>query len=80
MLQKNYLQRGRNKVSITYINDYDYDQAGCIAYKDEGDLFVYTDFEPYLACRVFPSFDQPNLKTKIKLAIVTQKDSTAISN
>lgn len=54
-----------------YINKYNQDRAGCITFKDEGLQFVYTDFEPYAAHRVFPCFDQPDLKAKMKMTIVT---------
>lgn len=41
---KAYLQKGRNKISIMYINLYNNDQSGCISYIDEGWQLVYTDF------------------------------------
>ena len=53
---------------------------GCILFKDNDLEFIYTHFEPYGANRVFPCFDQPNLKAKMKLSIVTPKNWAAISN
>lgn len=41
---KAYLQKGRNKISIMYINLYNNDQSGCMSYIDDGWQLVYTDF------------------------------------
>jgi len=74
------LQKGRNRVSMTYVNTYDNDRTGCISFKDDNLQFIYTHFEPYGCNRVFPCFDQPNLKAKMKLSVVTPMDWAAISN
>ena len=79
LLPQTCLQKGRNKVSIMYINQYSNDRKGCITFYDKGMQYVYTDFEPYAAHRVFPCFDQPNIKAPMKLALVTP-DWTALSN
>ena len=79
-LPKGSLQKGRNRVSFTYINTYDNDRKGCISFKDGTLQFIYTHFEPYGANRVFPCFDQPNLKAKMKLSVVTPRTWQAISN
>lgn len=80
LLPKACLQKGRNKVSVMYTNKYDKDRKGCITFNDKGKQYVYTDFEPYSAHRVFPCFDQPNIKCPMKIAIVSPSDWTAISN
>lgn len=45
---KAYLQKGRNKISIMYINEYDKDRIGCITFKDtfngKDAQYIYTDF------------------------------------
>lgn len=71
ILPKICLQKGRNKVSVMYTNLYNNDKSGCISYTDQGWQLIYTDFEPYGANRVFPCFDQPNLKARFKLSVVT---------
>lgn len=63
-----------------YTNLYNNEQWGCISYMDQGQQFVYTDFEPYGANRVFPCFDQPNLKANFKLAVVTPTTWSVNSN
>ncbi len=79
-LPKEYLQKGRNRVSILYQNVYNIDQSGCISFLDNDNQLVYTDFEPYSANRVFPCFDQPDLKANIKLTVVTPSDWRVLSN
>ncbi len=34
-IPKKYLQKGRNKISIMYINGYNEDRKGCIKFEDE---------------------------------------------
>lgn len=80
LLKKVNLQKGRNKLSIMYTNVYDKDRLGCITFFDDGQQYVYTNFEPYGAHRVFPCFDQPNLKAKMKIAVVTPSQWIAVSN
>jgi aminopeptidase N len=37
----------------------------------DGKQYIYTQFEPYEANRVFPCFDQPDLKAKMRLYIIS---------
>ena len=63
-----------------YNNKYDNDRTGCITFQDNDLQYIYTDFEPYGASRVFPCFDQPNLKAKMRISLVTDPNWNAISN
>lgn len=63
-----------------YVNKYDRDSTGCISFFDEGKQYTYTNFKPYSAHRVFPCFDQPNLKARMRLTITTPSDWVAVSN
>ena len=80
LLPRGYLQKGRNRLSVMYTNSYNNDRSGCVTFEDKGEQFIYTDFEPYGANRVFPCFDQPNLKAKMKIALVTPPSWNALSN
>ena len=80
LIPKEYLQKGRNRVSVMYNNTYDNDRIGCITFQDNDLQYIYTDFEPYGASRVFPCFDQPNLKAKMRISLVTDPFWNAISN
>ena len=71
-----------NKVLIQYSNKYDNDGSGCVSFIDvDKKQYLYTQFEPYLANRVFPIFDQPDLKARMELAISCHQSwPTVISN
>lgn len=58
------------------------DGSGCVSFTDvDQKQYLYTQFEPFFANRVFPLFDQPDLKAKMKLAVsYPQSWETAISN
>lgn len=80
IISKALLQKGRNRISILYRCTYDNDKSGCINFKDDGKDYIYTDFEPYSANRVFPCFDQPNLKAPMTLSVITPTDWNVFSN
>ena len=81
IIPRKYLQKGRNYISAFYTNDYDNDGLGCLTFTDDNNLqYIYTQFEAYGANRVFPCFDQPDLKAYMKLSIVAPTNWTVISN
>jgi aminopeptidase N len=57
-------------VTVLYNSEFNNDQSGLISFTDNGKQFLYTDFEPYGANRVFPCFDQPDLKAYMNLTVV----------
>ena len=62
------LKEGGNQIAILYRNNYNNDGSGCVSFIDvDGKQYLYTQFEPYYANRVFPLFDQPDLKAKMRL-------------
>lgn len=63
-----------------YRNLYNLDMSGMITFKDGNDQFLYTDFEPYSANRVFPCFDQPSLKATMKLTVIAPSEWKVLSN
>jgi aminopeptidase N len=65
------LKKGQpNSITVQYKNDYDRDGNGCVSFIDtDQKQYLYTQFEPYFANRVFPLFDQPNLKASLALTI-----------
>ena len=40
----------------------------------DGKQYLYTQFEPYYANRVFPLFDQPDLKATMRLSVLSPSD------
>ncbi len=54
-------------VRVVYVNDYDTTGDGFHQFVDpeDGEEYVYTNFEPYEAHRLFPCFDQPDIKAHL---------------
>ena len=76
------LSSGPNKVVISYINEYDHTGDGFHQFIDPEDQkeYVYTNFEPYSAHRLFPSFDQPDIKASYSLQVDCPKEWVLIGN
>lgn len=74
------LQKGKNRVSVMYQSRYNNDSSGLVSFMDDGEQFLYTQFEPYYANRVFPCFDQPNLKSIMRLTVICREDWRVLSN
>ena len=53
---------------------------GAFKQKDRDDWYVFTHFEPLDARRVFPSFDEPDLKAPWKLTLLIPEGLRAFSN
>lgn len=75
------LKEGVNHVAIQYRNEYDNDGSGCCSFIDvDKKQYLYTQFEPYYANRVFAQFDQPDLKAPMRLNIISPKIWKVLSN
>ena len=62
-LPQESLKIGENTLTIQYSNEYYTDGNGVHTYTDmEGDQYLYVQSEPYWTNRVYPIFDQPDLK------------------
>ncbi len=64
-------ESGPQTLVINYEHRYSPDGAGLYRYEDQEDgrIYLYTDFEPYDANRLFPHFDQPDLKATYELSV-----------
>jgi aminopeptidase N len=65
------LAAGKNTVTVDYQRPYATDGSGLHRFVDpeNGEVYLYTDFEPYDANRLFPHFDQPDLKAKYTMQV-----------
>ncbi len=65
------MANGVHRLSIEYEHPYSQDGAGLYRYQDpeDGRIYLYTDFQPYSANRLFPHFDQPDLKASYTLTV-----------
>ena len=75
------LAAGRNTLVISYSHPYSNDGSGLHRFIDpeNGDIYLFTDFEPYDANRLFPHFDQPDLKASYSLQVSAPRDWQVIS-
>lgn len=80
-LPKNLLNIGKNNLNIRFNNDYNTDGNGLHTYTDiDGKQYIYVQSEPYWINRVYPVFDQPDLKAYMSFYINAPEDWTVISN
>ncbi len=81
-LPGHYLKPGSNHLQIAFRHDYAKTAYGFYRFKDPLDdlSYVYTNFEPYDSNKLFPQFDQPDLKATFKLTVLAPEDWTVISN
>lgn len=77
-----HLQRGEHAIAVNYQHPYSTNGSGLHRFEDpeDGEVYMYTDFEPYDANRLFPHFDQPNLKAHYTLNVTAPKDWTIVSS
>jgi aminopeptidase N len=81
-LKADQLKAGWNSVEMKYFQIYSKLQVGLHTYTDSQDQkqYLYTQFESFHCSKVFPCFDQPNLKAKMTLCAVVPKEWVATSN
>jgi aminopeptidase N len=73
---------GTNTAAISYTRPFANDGAGLHRFVDpeNGEEYFYTNFEPYNANRLFPHFDQPNLKAPLTLEVTVPSSWHVIAN
>ncbi|EAS02835.3 peptidase M1 family aminopeptidase (macronuclear) [Tetrahymena thermophila SB210] len=71
----------KNTVTIVYQNKYADDGLGLHSFTDtDGKQYIYSQCESFWCNRIFPNFDQPNLKATMKLTAVYPNDWIMLSN
>ncbi|MBL6956379.1 MAG: aminopeptidase N [Chlorobium phaeobacteroides] len=81
-LNEDHLTEGRNTLEITYTSQFDNTGSGFHKFHDPEDSeeYMHTDFEPYDAHRLFPCFDQPDIKATYQLTVNGPSKWTYIHN
>ncbi len=76
------LQTGRQQLQIDYSHPYSNSGVGLHRFVDplDDNVYLYTQFEPYHANEVFPSFDQPNIKGRLRLTVSAPAEWQLISS
>jgi aminopeptidase N len=71
-----------NVVRINYENEYDHEGDGFHQFKDpeDGEEYLYSNFEPYESHRLFPQFDQPDIKGTYRLTVTAPAEWEVIAN
>ncbi|MEX0781393.1 MAG: aminopeptidase N [Dehalococcoidia bacterium] len=74
--------QAKNTVRIEYENDYDHQGDGFHQFIDpeDGQEYLYTNFEPYESHRLFPGFDQPDIKATYALTVTAPSEWELIAN
>lgn len=69
-------------VEVNFENDYSEEASGFQRVRDPEDEneYLYTDFEPYHAHKLFPCFDQPDLKGIYHVTVLAPKEWKVITN
>lgn len=76
ILPKDQLSEGPTLVEIEFSRKYANDGSGLHQFIDPEDQarYVYTNLQPFDSSRVFPQFDQPDLKARYKMLVRAPKD------
>ena len=72
----------RNEIRIVFEHTFDHAGDGFHRFVDpeDGGEYLYTNFEPYAAHRLFPCFDQPDIKATYDLVVDAPTTWTIIAN
>ncbi|WP_437592477.1 aminopeptidase N [Sorangium sp. So ce1000] len=70
------------RLRVVYENDYDHTGDGFHHFRDpeDGEDYLYSDLEPFSAHRVFPCFDQPDIKASYRLSVTAPEDWEVLGN
>jgi aminopeptidase N len=76
------LRAGRNHVEVMFATPIAQAGASIIRHRDvaDGRVYLYTLLVPSDANLLFPCFDQPDLKAKVRLSLTTPADWHALAN
>ncbi len=71
-----------NTVRVVYENGYDHEGDGFHQFKDpeDGEEYLYSNFEPYDSHRLFPQFDQPDIKGTYALTVTAPAEWVVLHN
>ncbi len=72
----------QNELRVAYENSYDHTGEGFHQFVDpeDGAEYLYTQFEPYAAQRLFPCFDQPDVKATYEVVVTAPAEWVIVSN
>ena len=70
------LQQGKNSVEVSFTRKHSTDGEGLHRFTDpvDGEVYLYSHFEPAAAHQMFALFDQPNLKANYQMTVTSPAD------
>jgi len=73
---------GKATIQIEFVNEYDTTGVALHRFEDpeDGAEYLFTDNEPFEAHKIFPCFNQPDLKASIELRVEAPESWVVISN
>lgn len=75
------LNIGSNLVTVTYSREYSKDGYGLHKFEEpSGETYIYSNFEPFHAHKMFPCFDQPDLKATYSVSVRCRSSFKVLSN
>ncbi|GBF51391.1 aminopeptidase N [Leptospira ryugenii] len=71
LIDGNYIQKGKNDLSLAFKTPYARTGNGLHTFTDPEDqeMYLYSQFEAFHANKMFPCFDQPDLKATFSLTV-----------
>jgi aminopeptidase N len=74
--------RMHNRIVIEYENGYDVTGDGLHHFVDpeDGASYIYSNLEPFSAHRVFPCFDQPDIKATYRMLVAAPRDWRVVTS
>lgn len=69
-------------IEVVYENEYDHGGDGFHQFIDpeDGEEYLYSNFEPYESHRLFPQFDQPDIKATYELTVTAPAQWEVVAN
>lgn len=79
-LGKEFLVPGENTAEVQFQGSYDKDGYGLNKWEFEGETIIYSQSEPYWGNRIYPIFDQPDLKGVVTFEIICPEKWEVLSH
>ncbi len=76
LIPNDHLKEGKNVIQISYKKNFSKDGSGLYKFVDPVDkrVYLYSDLQPFDANKIFPMFDQPNLKASYEMRVTARHD------
>ena len=73
---------GSNLIEVAYTHHFSKDGIGLNRFKDpeDGQVYLHSNLEPFGAHRVFPCFDQPDIKGSFEVTVEAPENWQVIAN